>query len=919
MTKQTGLYGIGAALLFVLLALWFGFRTGAGEAEWSRVKAPDPEHTWIVQWKGEPDPAFSVESEIRSYYPSSRTMVARPKDPDDLTDWVKKWSKNPGIASFEPNQKVRISKSPNDPLLSNQSYLQQIHAEAAWDVATESDGMTIAVVDTGVDLDHPDLKDNLTEGINLIHPGTPPKDDNGHGTGVAGVIAAMADNDAGTAGLLWKARIMPVKALETDGNGDEDKLGEGIRYAVDHGAKVVVLSLGLNKYSTYMKNVVQYAEDQGVLLVAASGNEGGAVKYPAAYETVLAVGGVDSNNAPEKLSNYGPELDLMAPWVVFTTALGGSYEYRDGTSMAAPQAASVAALAWSRHPELTPAQIRSLLRQTSQDLGAKGWDSKTGYGLLRADRALQEVPRPDMYEPNDRQATSAPVSVNKRLSAVLNPGDEDWYLLETPYDGSLRFKLYGSGTDAVKLSVVSEATNKELTVETGLTSEEGASLDLKKGRYYARLSAPSAESPIEYDMAVGFRVYRDAFEDNDRQYKAYMLPSRSQLAVGTFHQLQDQDWYSMQIDQPGKLSLKATPDTARMDLVLTLQRKGGEAVLIDRSGDGQSEFYEADVKPGLYYIKINNIVTNTYPVIGEYVLDIDLATSYKDPYEPNDKPYQATTLTFGENDYGMVEQESDADWFRLRLEGSSLLRLELDPAPSRSGLQMQLYDSALRSLDLAAEREDVNRWAAEAVLPAGTYYVKLSASGSAKRLFYGLKATADRLVEGYRDLYGHWAEKEIVTLIQDGKVDGYGGNRLNPDSPITRGEAVTLLDKTLLLPSAPPPPFSDVSSDYWAYNAVARAAAAGIVNGYADLTFAPDRSISRMEMAAMLAHATRRKGIAGDPVSFGDVDQHYWGEPILSQLKAEGWIEGYGDGTFRPERVATRAEFMKLAVRMLGL
>ncbi len=185
-----------------------------------------------------------------------------------------------------------------DPMRVKQTYLDMIHVDQAWAAAGDSrTPIVVAVVDTGVDLVHPDLVGNLVDGVNLLQPSKKPQDDNGHGTNVAGIIAATFNNDKGIAGIAPNAKIMPIKALEADGTGGEAKLGEGIKYAVDHGAKIVVLSLGLNKYSDYMEGIVQYAEDHNVLLVAAVGNESTSVKYPAAYPTVLAVGGVNPRKA----------------------------------------------------------------------------------------------------------------------------------------------------------------------------------------------------------------------------------------------------------------------------------------------------------------------------------------------------------------------------------------------------------------------------------------------------------------------------------------------------------------------------------------------------------------------------------------------------------------------------------------------
>lgn len=868
--------------------------------------------SWIIQWKEHPDPSFWEKSVVSNYYEASRVAVARPTQGTATQDWLELLAQFGQVESVQPNQKVKAARAPNDPLLANQQYLKQIRAESAWDIVTGND-MIIAIVDTGVDFSHPDLAGHLLPGINLVKPGTAPDDDNGHGTNVAGVIAASGNNDIGTAGLLWNARIMPVKALEADGNGDEDKLGEGIRYAVSHGAKIVVLSLGLNKYSSYMQLVVQEAEDAGVLLVAASGNEGNAVKYPAAYDSVLAVGGVGADNTPEALSNSGPELDIVAPWVVFTTSAGGGYDYRDGTSMAAPQAAAAAALAWTVHPNLKPVQLRNLLRQTAQDLGTPGWDSHTGYGMLRVDRAVREQPKADIYEPNNRQSSAQPISSNKSITAYLETGEEDWFYWEAPYDGVAHYQL-GGNSAALDVAQVTESGIEERV----MTNPADAAVTVKKGRHYVRVSA---NGPVNtsYTLHIDFSIYRDPFEDNDRQYKAYMLSPRSQLLIGTFDHQNDQDWFALPVDQTGTLQLKVTPDTARMDPVLSVFRKGSKELAIDHNGDGQPESFQMDVTPGLYYIKVANVAGYTYPVVGEYILDLHLATSYEDPYEPNNRSYQATVLAMDENYIGVIDPETDVDWYRFRLDGESKLQVEFNLLPDPDSLSIQLLDSSLKERNLPLSALDRNSWDANLTLSAGTYYFKIFSGNGQKQQLYGLRVHADRMLSGYSDLYGHWAQPQISKLIAKGVVTGYGNSQLYPDRPITRAEAAVILDRILEPASAPPPGFTDLPKDHWAYNAIARLTKAGVLSGVTRTTFAPDRNITRMEMMTMLANATGKKGYNTTGTLFTDVEVTYWGNPILSQLKQEGWVDGYEDGSFRPERTATRAEMMHLTVKMLQL
>ncbi|WP_028550972.1 S8 family serine peptidase [Paenibacillus sp. UNC451MF] len=817
--------------------------------------------------------------------------------------------------AFGNAQPVTIAALANDPLSEKQAYLNQIHINEAWDIAKGNSNITIAIVDTGVDLNHPDLKKNLVAGVNLINPNLPPQDDNGHGTNVAGVVAAVTNNDKGVSGILWNAKLMPIKALDSDGSGGEAKLGEGIRYAVDHGAKIVVLSLGLNKYSTYLSDIVRYAEEKDVLLVAATGNEGNPVKYPAAYPTVLAVGGMTADLTAHELSNKGPEIDLVAPWDVFTTALGSLYESKDGTSMAAPQVAAVAALAWSKYPNMKAYEIRQLLRQTADDLMTPGWDQSTGYGLLRADRALTEMPLMDMYEPNNRKDLAKPLSVSKMISASFSDGsDPDWFYFDAPYDGTVNLTF-----DIQEGQSVSVQHTDAKGTFVGMTALPGQPIALKvtKGRSYLQLHLTdrNQKNEIPYKLTTSFDIYRDLFEDNDRQYKAYVLPSRSQTIKGTFHQMNDQDWFEFPVEQSGMLTLHLSTDTARIDPILYVQKQGEKSITVDDGGDGIPEVLVLpEVFPGKYYIRVSNVKEYAFPVTGEYTLKIEYDAKQIDPNEPNNRSYQATTISLDTEYTGLIDKVDDIDWFQFQLNEESYVQLSLTGIPRGVNMYAFIYDRSMKPMDSSNSASEIQL---KERLPAGTYYLKLTSSAPFERDVYQLVVRAKPLIGGYADIEGHWAVDSILEMGSKQIVNGYDDYTFRPDLPITRAEATAIISRAFKLNKQKNINYTDVNSSHWAYADIAKTAQSGIIEGYPDQSFAPDQPVSRMEMTAMIARSMNISGKKRGAVPFTDVDDDYWGVGILKQMKAEGWIAGYTDGSYKPDQQASRAEFVTMLAKIM--
>jgi thermitase len=313
---------------------------------------------------------------------------------------------DPNVLYAEPDYIARAQPTtPNDPYYGSQWGLSKINAPTAWDMATGSSAVVIAIVDTGIDLTHPDLicAGKLTTARwNFVAGNNTPNDDNGHGTHVAGIAAACGNNGIGVAGVAWEARLMPVKVLDSSGSGYYSDVAAGIIYAVDNGARVVNLSLAGASSSTTLANAVQYAHGHGVLVVAAAGNcaQGGSqcgnlsnpIMYPGAYPTVLAVAATDSGDNWGSFSEHQPYVGVAAPGVsIYSTLRGGNYGTMTGTSMATPYVSGLAALLWSFAPSFTVDQIANTIESTADDLGAPGKDDYFGYGRINAGRTLSSL------------------------------------------------------------------------------------------------------------------------------------------------------------------------------------------------------------------------------------------------------------------------------------------------------------------------------------------------------------------------------------------------------------------------------------------------------------------------------------------------------------------------------------------------
>ncbi len=389
---------------------------------------------------------------------------------------------SPEVLFVEPDYRVQVAAIlPDDPRWGEQYGPGRIQAPDAWEITTGSSDVILSIVDSGIEANHPEFEGRLVPGYDFVEGDQTPQDLCGHGTHVAGIAAATGNNALGVAGLDWNTKVMPVRVLEGDCSGYVSDVAEGIVWAVEHGADVINLSLGLGSPSRLLEYATYYAYDRGVAVFAAAGNNeteppvGLPVVYPAAFPWVLAVGATDSADNRASFSRTGSQLDVVAPGVdiLSTTPLSGSlhyglghdYDILGGTSMAAGFATGAASLMLSLSQYGSPDELYEGLRNTAKDLGTAGKDDLTGYGLIQLEDALLYTPTgavpspPDTLVEYDALSSRRCTNINYQWIEVYDPGNfvplfgaNQSSNFSLPFDFEFGGRTFTAGVDNLTIS-----------------------------------------------------------------------------------------------------------------------------------------------------------------------------------------------------------------------------------------------------------------------------------------------------------------------------------------------------------------------------------------------------------------------------------------------------------------------------------
>lgn len=393
-------------MLVTSLLTW----TSTGMAQADEDPQPSPNERWIVKYLADGPAKPGIldfaglvgDAKVTRSTTNSSILVVRFDGNTKASDGVARLLSQPSVEYVEPDLIYEWQFTPNDEHFSKQVWAQTVKAPNAWSIASGVNSTIVAVLDSGVRFDHPDLIGKLMSGYDFFNQDSDPTDDVGHGTGVAGIVAARGNDGIGIAGVAMGTTILPVKVGNADG-APVSTIADGIRYAVDQGADVINLSLGAESPSATLEDAILYAYERNVVVVAAAGNKSDRASFPASYQQTISVGA--TNVAGTGLASFSSRIsrvDLSAPGVdILTThwqsSTGNSWAWTSGTSYATPMVSGAAALLVGINPNLTVEQIRAILNDTVQDTLPEG-QLGAGAGVLDLSAAMRRVLVPNFAE-----------------------------------------------------------------------------------------------------------------------------------------------------------------------------------------------------------------------------------------------------------------------------------------------------------------------------------------------------------------------------------------------------------------------------------------------------------------------------------------------------------------------------------------
>ncbi|MED3573624.1 S8 family peptidase [Cytobacillus praedii] len=453
-------------------------------------------------------------------FPTLNYAVVKVNNKKNLQKVMEKYKGFAHVNSVNPSALYKPLNA-KDPKVSEQYYIDMLNLNKAHQLAGKNK-VTVAVIDQGVDMQHPELKGKLLPSYNAVNPmnqGTP----DFHGTHVTGIIAGNKNNGIGGFGVNPNVSILPIDVFDRGYGAYDYAIADGILHAVEKGAKVINMSLGGPMKSPVIEEAIKKALDKNITIVAAAGNDGAAIaSYPAAYEGVISVGSVNKEKKLSDFSSYGPSVDLVAPGdEVYSTLYDyekkSSFVKMSGTSMASPVVAGVASLLLSKNPKLTPMQVEYILEHTTEDLGDKGFDVKYGNGLVNPVAALnfdmKKLPNLTNKALTVKEILAKAEEVDLAKTSIINgvitkPFEEKWYQTEVKAGEYIQFSLEGAKQFDYKLLINSPDGKEKVDVNKVLDGKT-------EGKLY--------KVPVSGKLTFAVKDVNGSYDDSKSQQSKYNL------------------------------------------------------------------------------------------------------------------------------------------------------------------------------------------------------------------------------------------------------------------------------------------------------------------------------------------------------------------------------------------------------------
>jgi cell wall-associated protease len=455
-------------------------------------------------------------------------LVVKVKNKKNLQKAINSYQKNVKVLSVNRSVTYKADSVEADPKVKNQYQLSILKIAEAQKLAGKNK-ITVAIIDTGIDQNHPELKGLFLPSYNVINPMNQTAPDV-HGTHVTGILAAKKGNGIGGYGINPNVKILPIDVFDRDFVTNDYTIAQAILYAADHGATVINMSLGSSFPSSVLQEAVDIAINKGVTLVAAEGNEGNdAPNYPASYEGVIGVGSINKDKKLSSFSTYGASTDIVAPGEdiyapIFDYEKKSSFQTLSGTSMASPIVAGVASLLLSKYPTLKPAQVEYILEHTATDLGEQGRDLKFGNGLVNPTAVLKyDIKKLPAFVKDNWTKKEILMKAEKiafddsieKQGSVTTPFDQHWVQLPVKKGESVQTLLKGMSSYDYKMMIHFYSSDMQQLMEVndvGAGKEEGKMIQV----------------PFNGTMAIGVKDVNGSYDDSSKKVSNYQLSIKRQ-------------------------------------------------------------------------------------------------------------------------------------------------------------------------------------------------------------------------------------------------------------------------------------------------------------------------------------------------------------------------------------------------------